>query len=168
MASRFLEIHDSEMSGEGLEAVVEERVRARRARLGVVERVFPVFGTAVPCPEQPANLDHPPALYHHLRQANGLYGRPETGPVLVASPATRVPVLGRLWGMIREQAHGLVLFYVNRALAHQTAINRHTISALNQLTLISQEQQRTIARLEEEIGRLREELKHGGTEDTEI
>jgi hypothetical protein len=159
MTTPFLELNDPEISAEALTTALDERVRQRRAKLGPVERAVPAFGTAVPCPQQPANLDHPPTLYHHLRQANDLYGRPATALVLAASPATRVPLLGRLWAMIREQAHSLVLFYVNRSLAHQTTINRHTISAVNQLTLLSQEQQRTIHRLEQEIGRLRQELQ---------
>jgi hypothetical protein len=158
MTTPFLEINDPEISAEQLTAAIQQRVQQRRAQLGTVERPFPAFGTAVPCPQQPDNLDHPPALYHHLRQANDLYGRPETAPILAASPATRVPLLGRLWALIREQAHGLVLFYVNRAIAHQTTINRHTISALNQLTLLSQEQQRTIADLQQEIERLRKQI----------
>jgi hypothetical protein len=163
MTTPFLELNDPEITAEALTAALDERVRQRRAQLGPVERLFPAFGTAVPCPQQPANLDHPPDLYHHLRQANERYGRPETTLVLAPSPATRVPLLGRLWIMIREQAHSLVLFYVNRSLAHQTTINRHTISALNQLTLLSQEQQRTINRLQQEIGRLRQELQREDT-----
>jgi hypothetical protein len=156
MNPNFLEIHDPELTPADLTAAIDERVQQRRAQLGVVERAFPAFGTAVPCPQQPADLDHPPALYHHLRLVNELYGRPETAPILAASPATRVPILGRLWVMIREQAHSLVLFYVNRSVAHQTTVNRHVISAINQLTLLNQEQERKIARLEQEIGRLRD------------
>jgi hypothetical protein len=157
MTTPFLEINDPEISAEQLTAAIQERVQQRRTQLGKVERDFPAFGMAVPCPQQPADLNHPPALYHHLRLVNGLYGRPETAPILAASPATRVPVLGRLWQLIREQAHSLVLFYVNRSVAHQTAVNRHVISALNQLTLLNQEQARTINALQIEVERLQKE-----------
>jgi hypothetical protein len=61
--------------------------------------------------------------------------------------------------MIREQAHGLVLFYVNRSLAHQTTVNRHVTSVLNQLVSEMAEAQRVIRELKSELSE-----KHEGRE----
>jgi hypothetical protein len=119
--------------------------------LGYEQRNFPTFGTAVSCPEPPDDLPYSPDLYHHLRNVNDLYAEVETESVLAPSPATRIPVLGQIWKLIREQAHGLVLFYVNRSVAHQVNVNRHLVSVLNQLTLQNQEQARQIAALEAQL-----------------
>jgi hypothetical protein len=152
----LIEIHDPEIDPQALMAEIRRRLRQRREELGYDRRVFPTFGATVPMPEPPADIKHAPNLYHHLRQANKLYGDAETTPVLAASPATRVPVLGPLWRLIRAQAHGLVLFYVNRAVAQQFSVNRYLVNVLNELTAASQEQQRTIERLESELERLRQ------------
>jgi ABC-type polysaccharide/polyol phosphate export permease len=79
-----------------------------------------------------------------------------TEPILASSPATRIPVLGRLWQLIRGGAHTLVLFYVNRAVSHQTMTNNYLVSVLNRLTVVVEEQQRTIAKLQAEVAALRE------------
>jgi hypothetical protein len=49
-----------------------------------------------------------------------------------------------------------VLFYVNRAVSHQTMTNSYLISVLNRLTVTVEEQQRTIARLQAEIATLQQ------------
>lgn len=152
----FVEIHDPELDPQQLMAEIRQRIRQRRLEMGYEERHFPTFGAAVVCPEPPDDLPYPPDLYHHLRQANDLYASVETGSILAPSPATRVPILGRIWKLIREQAHGLVLFYVNRSVAHQVNVNRHLVSVLNQLTLQNQEQARQIAALEAQIKALRQ------------
>jgi len=74
---------------------------------------------------------------------------------LVSSPATRIPVLGRIWQLIRGGAHGLVLFYVNRAVTHQTEINRQLVSVLNRMTVAIETQQRTIIGLQADLDALR-------------
>ena len=97
-----------------------------------------------------------PDLYHHLHLANKLYTDVETESILASSPATRLPLIGNLWGTIREQAHSLVRFYVNRAVAHEVEVNRHLVNALNLLTAENQRQQRAIAELEEALAALRD------------
>ena len=62
-----------------------------------------------------------------------------------------MPVLGKLWKMIRANAHQLSIFYANRAIQHQTNVNRELISVLNRLTVITQEQQREILKLQAQI-----------------
>ena len=127
----------------------------RRKQLGYDERTFPEFGGVVPYPEPPDDLTYSSELYYHLRQANDLYADVDTEPVLASSTTTRLPIIGPLWKLIRTQAHGLVLFYVNRGLAHQVNVNRHLVSILNRMVLEDQENQRTIKRLRAEIDEIK-------------
>ncbi|MCI0396042.1 MAG: hypothetical protein L0332_19455 [Chloroflexi bacterium] len=159
----LIEIHDPEVDPQQLMAEIRRRIQQRRAELGYEQRTFPRFGAALACPEPPEDIPYPPDLYHHLRQANDLYAQVETGPLLAPSPATRVPVLGRLWRLVRSQAHGLVLFYVNRAVGHQANVNRHLVSVVNQLAVQNEEQQRAIMALQAEVERLRRQ-ETGGRE----
>ena len=78
----------------------------------------------------------------------------ETEPILVASPSTRIPILGPLWGTIRRAAHDLVLFYVNRNIAHNTTFHNHLINILNEQTRLLQQQQAEIERLQQKIEEL--------------
>jgi hypothetical protein len=152
-------IEDEEVTADGLAAVVAQRLAERRAQLGQPPSLnLPAFGYLSPLPETPQQPVSA-TLYHHLRHLNEL-GAPETTPVLVPSPATRVPILGRFWRTIRAQMHQLILFYVNRALAHETAVTNHTRSTLNELTRLAQAQQEEINRLQQEIERLQEEQTH--------
>jgi hypothetical protein len=89
-----------------------------------------------------------------LKQANKT---PSTAvePVLAPSPATQMPILGRLWELIRGEMHNLVLFYVNRAVADQNQLNVNLVSALNELTRVVQAQRAEIESLRAEIRRLK-------------
>ena len=147
----LLEIHDPEVDPQALMAEIRLRIQSRRAELGYEERTFPSFGDAVPCPDPPNDLPYSADLYHHLRQANILYEEVETEPILAHSAALRVPVLGGLWKLIRRQAHSLVLYYVNRGLAHQVNVDRHQISVLNQLVIENEELKRTVTVLKGQI-----------------
>lgn len=146
----LFEIHDPEIDPHQIMEQIRERIRRRREELGYEKRTFPTFGAAA-YPGEPDDIPYDPDLHHHLRLANEMYAQVEVGAVLAPSPATRIPVLGRLWQLVRSEAHNLVLFYVNRAIAHQTDVNRHLVSVLNRLTALSQEQQRTIMALQAEI-----------------
>lgn len=149
----LIEIHDPELDPQAIMAEIRRRIQKRRLEAGYDARTFPAFGSALVCPEPPEGMPYSPDLYHHLRQANALYSEVETGPILAPSPATRVPVLGRIWKLIRQQAHSLVLFYVNRSVGHQVKVNRHLVSVLNQLTEENQALQRRIIALEAEAKR---------------
>ena len=151
----WLKITDSEMSSSELESEVERRVQQRRQALGEIHPQFPEFGVLSPEPEVTLNNA---ALAHHLRQANEM-DPPAVHPVLAPSPATRIPLLGKLWQLVRRQFHELVLFYVNRAASHETRLDNHIISTLNELTRIIQDQQTEIERLQEEIHALEEGKK---------
>jgi hypothetical protein len=128
-------------------AEIESRVERRWEQYGRITPQFPTFGQTAAMPAPPHDAS---ALYHHLRQLNELEGPPVT-PVLVPSPITQLPVIGRLWQFIRKQAHDLVLFYVNRANAYNYRAHSQLISTLNELVRLTQQQQEEIRRLRAEI-----------------
>ncbi len=151
---------DEETTAAALKTAVEKKLVERRAALGRPSPVnFPAFGYLSSMPEPPQSDPVSQTLYHHLRHLNEM-DAPETASVLLPSPATKVPILGRLWATIREQAHQLVLFYVNRALAHETAVNTHTLNTLNELTRLTQSQQEEISRLQKKLAQLQKTEIH--------
>ena len=154
----LLEIRDPEIDPEQIMSRIRERIHQRRSELGYEPGQFPSFGGIV-FPGKPDDIPYDPNLYYHLETANKIYLEVDTEPLLTSSPATRIPVLGRFWTLLRFAAHQLALFYVNRAITQQTNINRHMISTLNLLTATTQEQQRAIMDLEEEVKILREKLE---------
>jgi hypothetical protein len=154
MVNSVIEIQDPQIDPDKIMEEIRVRIARRRAELGYDQRSFPTFGAAS-YSGPPQDIAYDADLHHYLRLANENYAEVSTDAVLSPSPATSLPVLGRLWQLIRGGAHGLVLFYVNRAVAHQTNVNRHLISVLNRMTAVLDEQQRTIHRLQAEIDTLR-------------
>jgi hypothetical protein len=154
LSDDLIEIHDPEINVAAIMDQIRERIRRRRKELGYEKRVFPSFGGTA-YPGEPEDLPYDPNLYHHLRLANETFANVETDAQLPATRATRLPILGSLWQRVRAYLHRIILFYVNRSIAHQVNVNRHLISVLNQLTALSQAQQRQIAALEAEIKALR-------------
>lgn len=152
----WIEIHDAEVSSAELARLAATRAQQRRDEEGPAAIDFPPFGATGGDPEEGTAGDAVTRLHFFLRQLDQV-PPPETQPTLAASPATRVPVLGRLWQLIRQQAHNLVLFYVNRSAARNAAVERHVGSALNELAALAQAQQAEIERLGEEVARLRDE-----------
>ncbi len=150
----LIEIHDPEVDPGRIMAEIRERIRRARQTAGLP--AFLSFGP-VELPAEPDGDAYDAQLYYHLRRANELYGRLEVEPVLAPSPLTRVPVLGRVWGRLRREAHNLVVFYLNRLAGQQLAVNRHLVAVLNRMAARLQEQERQIRVLEEEIRRLRGE-----------
>ncbi len=151
----WLRINDTEMTSAELVAEVERRVKHRQQMLGRIQPQFPTFGILSPVPK--INLNNP-TLEHNLRLLNHM-DPPPTTPVLAASPATQIPLLGDLWQLVRKQFHELVLFYVNRAASHQLKVDNQTISTLNELTRVVQAQQVEIELLQDEIQTLEEAQK---------
>jgi hypothetical protein len=94
-----------------------------------------------------------PHLYYYLEQANKM-PPPAVEPQLAPSPATRTPILGRLWQRIRGEMHNLILFYVNKSVRDQNRVNASLISTLNELTRVIQDQQAEIDALRDEVRRL--------------
>lgn len=154
MTEQLIEIRDSELDPAQIMAEIRARIEKRRAELGYDQRTFPSFGVAT-YPGEPADVAYDADLHHYLRLANETYAMADTDVMLAPSPATQVPVLGRLWQLIRGGAHNLVIFYVNRAIAHQTDVNRQLISVLNRMTVVMETQQRKIEQLQREVETLR-------------
>ena len=150
----LLEINDPEVDVIAIMAEIRERMRRHRMELGLDNRSFPGYDVTT-CPVEPDDTAYDADLYHHLQSVNELYAQIDTEPALPPSPLTRVPMLGRAWQRVRPSLHTLILYYVNRALAHQVTVNRHLVSVLNQLTKQSQAQQRAILALQSELLALR-------------
>jgi hypothetical protein len=150
----WLEINDEEITAEQLTATVAARAQQRQAELGEVKLTFPAFGFVAAMPQPPDIGDYSATLYHHLQRLNEMETA-ETEPILVPSPSTRLPVIGPLWQLIRRAAHELVLFYVNRHIAHNTVVHNHLISILNEQTRLLQEQQIEIEKLQIEVEMLK-------------
>lgn len=150
-----IQIEDPEIDPVQIMATIRQRIADRRATLGYEQRTFPSFGAAS-YPGEPQDLAYDADLYYYLRLVNTNYAEVETAPLLAASPATRVPILGKLWQLIRGGAHNLVLFYVNRLVSHQTMVNSYLVSVLNRMSVVQSEQQRTIAQLQAEVAMLRQ------------
>lgn len=145
----WLTLYDDQITAAELEAAVAERVH--QPPLNQRPPDFPTYGTAARVPALPADFSAALALYHHLRLANNLYAQAATEPLLADSAATQMPVVGRLWKLVRRQAHGLILFYVNRHVAHQTVVNSHLVHTLNEMTRLVAHQQAQIAALQTQL-----------------
>ena len=145
----LIEIHDPEIEPSEIVAQIRERIRARREVLGYPQRQFPTFGTAA-YPAEMEKEDADADLAYHLRRANDLYYDLGIEPALSPSPATRLPLLGRLWALVRRETHNLVLFYVGKLARQQLAVNRHTVSTLNRMAVQLHEQRNQLEALREE------------------
>jgi hypothetical protein len=150
----IIEIHDPEIDTAQIMEQIRERIRRRRKELGYPRDKFPTFGAAA-YPGEPESGDVDADLYYHLRRANDLYYQIGVESSLAPSPATSLPVVGRLWGLIRREAHNLVLFYLGKSAQQQVAVNRHLVSTLNRMVTQLQQQQVDLRALRDEIKRLR-------------
>ncbi len=97
-------------------------------------------------------------VYDELYQANATFDKTYVSPYLTP---THVPLVGGLWQRLRQVAHNLVIFYVNRLAAAQVGFNHHVVRVLNELVrLLDQDDTAArLTRLEEEVAALRAELK---------
>ncbi len=155
----FILLQDEQLSPESLLAEIRRRLAQRYPDGDAGEIAFPAYELADTPPDFPEDIPYSFSLYYHLQRAHELYSSAETAPALAPSPATRLPVAGRLWQQLRREAHNLVLFYVNRHLAHETAVNRHLIAAMGEMIRQLETQQREIARLEAQIAEQERESK---------
>lgn len=157
----LIEIRDPQIDPAQIMEQIRERIRRRREELGYPHMVFPTFEAAA-YPGEPEGKDYDADLYYHLKRANQLYADLGISPLLVPSPMTRVPILGRFWEHIRREAHRLVLFYLGKLAQKQVAINRHLVSTLNRMAVQIQEQQQLIQSLQTEIEALRDQSQSKG------
>lgn len=156
----WLELYDTEVTAEQLIATIEKRVQQRLAEQGEIKRIFPTFGFIAAMPQPPTDQDYSATLYYHLQRLNEMETA-ETAPILVPSPSTRLPLLGPLWQFIRGAAHELILFYVNRYIAHNAIFHNHLINILNEQTHLLQRQQEEIEKLRRDVQKLERETQPG-------
>ncbi len=156
MTEPWILIEDDTWTGAALSAEIEQRAAVRSAEMGSLIVEFPSFGYLSELPQPPSDRAYNANLYHHLRLANEM-PPPATAPVLADSPATRTPLVGKLWQRIRGQVHELILFYVNRSVRDQTQLNNELISTLNELTRTVDAQQAEIERLRAALNQQQQE-----------
>lgn len=150
VTSDLLEIHDPDVDVDQLMVEIRRRIAQHREELGYPRTDFPSFGASA-CPQEPEHGDFDADLYYHLRKVNELYAAFDLAPELAPSTSTRIPLLGRIWGSIRREAHNLVLFYIGRLTRQEIALNRHLVSTLNRLTVLVQQQHELLKALTEQI-----------------
>lgn len=109
---------------------------------------IPPFGTASEMPAPPLDLSHSFDLYSNLRLFNENYFRAETNIHLADSPAVNVPIIGPVWKRVRQFAHNLVIYYVNRHIAHQSQMNFLITNVLNELTRENEQLKRQLHELQ--------------------
>lgn len=152
----WIELNDEQLTGAELAQTVAKKAQKREQSDGKLALNMPNFGYAAPMPSPPQGQPYSPNLYHHLQALNEL-PPPPTSAELVASPATQLPIIGKIWQMVRGAAHALVLFYVNKVVAHETAVSLHTRSVLHELTRQLQTQQEEITHLRAELQKLKKD-----------
>lgn len=150
----WISLEDPQLSSEALAARVEMQLTRRRRELGRVTQRFPDFQTKPSEIDEDANGE---ALREALRQLQTL-PPPPTQATLAPSLVTRLPLLGRLWRLIRAQSHELVLFYVNRQLAHQTQTNHLVFRALQAMHTQMAQQAAQMTALESRLATLETRL----------
>lgn len=146
----LIEIRDPEIDPAQIMQEIRRRVAQRRQEAGYDDKRFPTYG-GIGYPGEPSDMPYDLDLYHSLRAANEQYAHFDLEPNLAPSPATRLPIVGRLWSTIRQEVHRLVLFYVNRAIRHQVMVNRSLVQVVNRLTTLNQEQQRDLKSLRRQL-----------------
>lgn len=143
---QLVEITDPDIDPEQIMVSIRHRMRAERKERQYDLQNFPEFGQTAMLDEL-ADLNVDAELLRHIQRANESNAAFDMSPVVVDSPATRVPILGRLWRLIRSNAHQLVLFYINRATKQQISVNKEMLNVINRMTVLLHEQQELIDEL---------------------
>lgn len=139
-----IEIRDPHIDAAAVLQQLYANLSARQA-LAPLEKPLPDFGLP-PIPEIEES-----ALRYHLHRANRLYDQLWVPLSLAPSPATRIPLVGRVWGLVRESLHRLILYYLEMAISKQAGFNSHVVGALNSMAGMQSE----LAMLRQEVRELR-------------
>jgi hypothetical protein len=127
---------------------IEQRIQQQRQALNY-DRIFSPYDDIVfPGNTKTVSYEDPRP---NLQQAQARYNQFDREILLTASKLDQVPVIGRFWRTVRHQLHSIALFYVNRALAHEAAVNYHLIQVLTYCLDVTQQQQRAIFKMQAEI-----------------
>jgi GT2 family glycosyltransferase len=125
---------------------IQETVRQKRERASVQPReeglgfsAAELAGLTEELREDLSWVQHNPAVWVSLTVSD--------------QPPTRVPLLTRMWGLVRRQAHQLVIFYVNRLAAQQSKLNVRFVKILSRVV-----ERLYGSAIESEIAHLRAEI----------
>ncbi|MHB0877288.1 MAG: hypothetical protein ACYC5O_14725 [Anaerolineae bacterium] len=154
----LIEIRDPEIDVDAIMRRVREGVERKRREGLLPEKQFPRFGVAL-MPAEPAG-EHDVELYYHLQRSNDTCTDIGVDLSLADSPFTTMPVVGRVWSMLRRQVHGLIVYYLGLLSRKQVRVNTHLVSTMNRLVAQSQSQAEEIAALRQQVAQLRQELGH--------
>lgn len=135
--------------------VAKIQARLAAAQAEQPKKPVPTFPHIV-YPGKPADIPYDVALYQHLQAAERQAPDFERDLLLSKSPLQSWPLIGPLFQKIRRGLHRIALFYVNRSLKHQFQINRHLLESVGRLTAVTQQQQRTIQALQNELEALKQ------------
>jgi len=151
----IIEIRDPEINVAEIMEEIRRNIGQRQSEARDRKVAFPTFDATV-TPEAAPTEEMERVLHHHLSQANLHYDK--IGVALQFMPRP-VPLIGRLWTVLRREAHNLVIFYVNTLAARQITFNDHVLRALNALAqMVMGKSQAEVARLEAELRTLQERV----------
>jgi hypothetical protein len=141
-----IEIRDPSINTDAIVSRLQDRMRER---YGKRPPELPDFEL----PALPRVQDA--TLRYHLERAHATHDQVWVQMAVFPSPATQLPILGRLWRLVREQAHRLILYYLEMAISKQIGFNRHVVGITSRLAAAQEE----TAQLREEIADLRQQLR---------
>lgn len=110
-------------------------------------------------PAKPADIPYNLNLYDGLKSAKAMIPNFSTTTEMQQNRLTQLPVLGKVIKSVQFQLHQIARFYAHRALRHQREVNEYLVQCLEQLTIESQKQQRTISQLQQELNKLQQETQ---------
>lgn len=129
---------------------IQARIQAAKARNELDTAVSP----PIVFPGKPADIVYDVELYNQLAQAAEKIPGFEHDLLLRETGCSSLPLIGSLLQKVRQSLHSIALFYANRALQHQRAVNQHLWEAMGRLTAVTQQQQRTIESLQAQLAAL--------------
>ena len=160
-----VEAMSEEIDVEGLMERISQRVREKREE-AMESQPEEIFGIPVKelatleedLVEDLTSLSQNPEVWVNLELSEE---PPKLIPVLNGFWRMILPLLNRFWGLIRRQAHELVIFYVNRLATQQSRINAHSAKLLLRLAgrLYEPSVDPEISRLRSEVDELKERIR---------
>jgi hypothetical protein len=151
----IIEIRDSEINVAEIMEEIRRNIRQRQSEAQGGEVDFPTFEAGVSLAVEPTEkLEE--VLHHHLSEASLHHNKIGVASQFMPRP---VPLVGRLWTAFRQEAHNLVIFYVNTLAARQITFNDHVLRALNALAqMVTRGSRVEVARLEAELQALQQRV----------
>ena len=134
-------------------AQLKQRIAAARQQ----ETQSPLHYPRIVYPGLPRDILYDERLYELLQTLEQQIPVVPRGADIGRSQLDGVPVIGALWRRLRLTLHNVALFYADRALRHQLALNWHLLRVGERLLVTTQTQARQITALEAEVAALRQE-----------